>query len=590
MTQENSDTNTKELDSIGGSNGDVNASTNGNTVSNGGSFAELFEQEVANDLDRFHVGNTITATVVRMEKDYVTVDMNFKSQGVIPVEEFKDSKGNLLAKLGDEVEVYIVALENEDNQIVVSYEKAYQKKIWEEVEMLFENDGTISGTVMQKVKGGLQVDIGIPAFLPGSQVDIRPHRNLEKFIGETYEFKVLKITKDKGNIVLSRRALLVSERDSMRSETLKVLSEGVVIEGTVKNITDYGAFIDLGGIDGLLHITDICWSRISHPSDKLSVGQSVAVVVLKYEEDKERVSLGMKQLTEDPWITVNEKYPVGMAVKGRVSNIAEYGVFLEFDDGVEGLLNVSDMSWTKQIRNPGKIYSVGEEVEVAVLSLDNEQQRLNVGVKQLGPNPWMSLHERHPVGSLVEGKVCNIMSFGMFISVEDGIDGLVHVSDFSWTKKVAGEEDIQELYKKGDVVKAKVLDIDPDKERLSLGMKQLEEDPWESLSQRYPSGSKITGKITRISEYGVFVEIEANIEGMVHRSELEVQKDADLEKEFEVGNDITVQVLSFDSEKRQIGLSQKALTGDHKVQDSFSDDASVGVKFGDLYGDLTGDK
>lgn len=588
MTQENSDTNASEIEGIGGSNGDGSASTNGK--SSGESFAELFEQEVANDLDRFHVGNTITATVVRIEKDYVTVDMNFKSQGVIPIEEFKDSKGNLLAKLGDDVEVYIVALENEDNQIVVSYEKAYQKKIWEEVEKLFENNGTISGTVMQKVKGGLQVDIGIPAFLPGSQVDIRPHRNLEKFIGETYEFKVLKITKDKGNIVLSRRALLVSERDSMRSETLKVLSEGVVIEGSVKNITDYGAFIDLGGIDGLLHITDICWSRINHPSDKLSVGQSVAVVVLKYEEDKERVSLGMKQLTEDPWITVNEKYPVGMAVKGKVSNIAEYGVFLEFDDGVEGLLNVSDMSWTKQIRNPGKIYSVGEEVEVQVLGLDNEQQRLNVGVKQLGPNPWMSLHERHPVGSLVEGKVCNIMSFGMFIAVEDGIDGLVHVSDFSWTKKVAGEEDIQELYKKGDVVKATVLDIDPDKERLSLGIKQLEEDPWESLSQRYPSGSKITGKITRISEYGVFVEIEENIEGMVHRSELEVEKDADLEKEFEAGKEITVQVLSFDSEKRQIGLSQKALTGDHKVQDSFSDDASVGVKFGDLYSDLTGDK
>ncbi|MCL4151458.1 UNVERIFIED_CONTAM: hypothetical protein GTU68_004367, partial [Idotea baltica] len=438
-----------------------------------------------------------------MEKDYITVDMNFKSQGVVPKEEFQNSKGEMSVKLGDEVDVYIVAIENEDNQIVVSYEKAAQKRIWEEVESLFENDGTITGTVIQKVKGGLHVDIGIPAFLPGSQVDIRPHRNLEKFIGETYEYKILKITKDKGNIVLSRRALLVSERDSMRSETLKVLSEGVVIEGTVKNITDYGAFIDLGGIDGLLHITDIGWGRINHPSDKLSVGQTVAVVVLKYDQEKERVSLGMKQLTDDPWITVSEKYPMGGTVKGKVSNVAEYGVFLEFDDGVDGLLNVSDMSWTKQIRNPGKIYSTGDELEVVILSIDNDQQRLNVGVKQLGPNPWMSLHERHAVGSIIEGKVCNIMSFGMFISVEDGIDGLVHVSDFSWTKKVTGEEDIQELYKKGTDVKAIVLDIDPDKERLSLGIKQLSEDPWESLTQRYPSGSKITGKITRLSEYGV---------------------------------------------------------------------------------------
>ncbi|MCB0337407.1 MAG: S1 RNA-binding domain-containing protein, partial [Bdellovibrionales bacterium] len=356
--------------------------------SESGSFASEFEKYMEGYFDELSPGNIIKGTVVAVEKDFVTVDIKFKSFGVVPTSQFMDRDGKIDAKEGDVLDVMIVALENETNQVVLSREKAVQKKIWGEVEDIFKNDGTIVGRVIQKVKGGLHVDIGIPAFLPGSQIDIRPHRNLDKFLGEEFEFKVLKITKDKGNIVLSRRILLMSERSQLRSETLKVLSEGVVMEGTVKNITEYGAFIDLGGIDGLLHITDISWGRINHPSEKLSVGQSVPVVVLKYDEEKERVSLGMKQLKDDPWLTVHERFPVGGKVSGKIVNLTEYGAFVQLEEGIEGLIHVSEMSWTKKVRNPSKMFTEGEEIEAVILGIDTEQQRINLGIKQLTPNPW----------------------------------------------------------------------------------------------------------------------------------------------------------------------------------------------------------
>jgi len=550
-----------------------------------GSFASEFEKYLNSScFDQLKIGNIVTGTVTAVDKEAVSVDIGFKSNGIIRSAEFADVDGKVSVKCGDKVDVMIVALENEANQIVLSREKAYQKKIWDAVEAAFKNDEILHGRVVQKVKGGLQVDIGIPAFLPGSQIDIRPHRNLDKFLGEEFDFKVLKITKDKGNIVLSRRAVLMSERDQLRSETLKVLSEGVVIEGSVKNITDYGAFIDLGGIDGLLHITDISWGRVNHPSEKLSVGQVVHVVVLKYDQEKERVSLGMKQLTEDPWGTVHERYPVGGKVQGKVVNTTDYGVFLELEEGIEGLVHVSDMSWTKKVRNPSKVYAEGTMLEAVVLGIDTDQQRINLGLKQLTPNPWFTLHERHAIGSKVHGRVRSIVDFGIFIGVEDGIDGLVHVSDFSWTRKIKDPKEIQELYKKGDEVDAVVLDIDVENERLSLGIKQLEADPWDTIAQRYPVGSKIKGKVTSTADFGVFVEVEEGVEGLIHTSQLGIEKDQNVADVFKVGDAIEPEVTNIDRDERRISLSLRFSAQRDEVDagSEFIEDKVAPVTFGDL--------
>ena len=461
---------------------------NTDSMSSAGSFASEFETLVKKQVDSIKLGNIVTGTVVNIGKEMVTIDIGFKSEGVVPTQQFQGIDGKIDVKVGDETEVFILQLENEQGQVVLAREKAMQKRVWEHVEQTFAEGALVTGKVMQKVKGGLQVDIGIPAFLPGSQVDIRPHRNLDKFLGEVYDFKVLKITKDKGNIVVSRRAVLLSERSQLREETLKVIQEGVVMEGTVKNITDYGVFIDLGGIDGLLHITDISWGRVNHPAEKLNVGDKVPVVVLKYDEENERVSLGMKQLKEDPWLHVDERYPIGSRVVGKVFSIVDYGAFVELEDGVEGLIHVSDMSWTKKSKHPSKIVSEKQMVEVQVLGIDHQERRISLGMKQLTTNPWNELAKLHPVGSIVTGKVRSITEFGIFVGIEDGIDGLVHVSDFSWTKRIKEPKEISELYKKGTEITAKVLEIDVENERLSLGIKQLEADPWENISMRYPVG------------------------------------------------------------------------------------------------------
>ena len=551
-----------------------------------GSFASEFQKLLASSLDNLRPGKVVTGRVVDIGREVVTVDIGFKSDGVVPVSQFADQEGAVSVKIGEKVDVYIFALENEFGQVVLSKERADQKKIWEKVEDTFKTGSTISGKVVQKVKGGLQVDIGIPAFLPGSQIDIRPHRNLDKFLDQYYDFKVLKITRDKGNIVLSRRAVLMSERDSLRQETLKVLQEGVVMEGVVKNVTEYGAFVDLGGIDGLLHITDIAWGHINHPSEKLTVGQTVPVVVLKYDSERERVSLGMKQLSADPWTTVHERYPVGGRVKGLISSLTDYGAFLKLEDGIEGLIHISEMSWTKKPKHPSKLLAEGQEVEAVILGVDAEQQKVKLGLKQLMPNPWEELQFRHPKGSKVKGPVRSITDFGIFIGVEDGIDGLVHVSDFSWTKRVKDPKEIQDIFKKGEEIEAVVLDIDPVNERLSLSIKHLTADPWETISQRYPVNAKVRGKVKWIAEFGVFIEIEDGIEGLIHNSQLGVERGSEAAAMFKVGDPVEAEVTNIDREERRISLSIRAMKR-REEKDSlaeFMDDSSSGaaVTFGDL--------
>lgn len=552
-------------------------------ASSAGSFASEFEKFVGEHLDNLKAGSIVTGTVTSVGKEVVHVDINFKSSGVIPVSQFTDLDGKINVAVGERVEVFIVALENEKEQVVLSRERAVQKQVWDRIENIFAEDKIVVGRVVQKVKGGLQVDIGIPAFLPGSQIDVRPHRNLDKFIGEDFEFKVLKITRDKGNIVLSRRAVLMSEREELRSATLEVLEEGVVMEGTVKNITEYGAFIDLGGIDGLLHITDMSWGRVGHPSEKLSVGEPIQVVILKYDQERQRVSLGMKQLLEDPWKTVAERYPVGGEVEGTVVNLTDYGAFIALEDGVEGLVHVSDMSWTKKVRNPSKIVSEGEKVVAVVLGIDTEQQRIHLGLKQLTPNPWHTLHERHPIGSKVSGKVRSIMDFGIFVGVEDGIDGLVHVSDFSWTRKIKDPKEIHDIFKKGDDVEALVLDIDVENERLSLGVKQLLEDPWETIAQRYPVGSRVQGSVTSLADFGVFVEIEEGIEGLIHNSQLDLPKGQEASEVYKPGEQLESEVTNIDREERRISLSVKAIRNkeDADTLSTFTEE-STAVTFGDI--------
>lgn len=552
--------------------------------SSSGSFASEFERLLNEKFDKLKPGKIVSGTIVGVNKEMVTVDIGFKSDGVVPSSQFTNAEGAITAKVGDKVDVYIISLENEAGQVLLSKERADQQKIWNNVEEVFKKNGLISGRVVQKVKGGLQVDIGIPAFLPGSQIDIRPHRNLDKFIDQNFEFKVLKITRDKGNIVLSRRAVLMSERDTLRAETLKVLAEGVVMEGVVKNVTDYGAFIDLGGIDGLLHITDISWGRINHPSEKLSIGQTVPVVVLKYDPEKERVSLGMKQLKSDPWQTVHERYPVGGRIKGKVMSLTDYGAFVELEEGVEGLIHVSEMSWTKKVRNPSKMLNAGDYVEAVILGIDQEQQRISLGLKQLMPNPWDELREKHPIGSRVSGKVRSITEFGIFVGVEDGIDGLVHVSDFSWTKRIRDPKEIHDLYRKGDDVEAVVLDIDVANERLSLGIKQLTTDPWDTISQRYPVGTKVEGTISSITDFGIFVEIEEGVEGLIHNSQLGVDRSENVQEMFKIGSKIESEVTNIDREERRISLSIKAIKRRYEKEQmaEFMEDTSTAVTFGDL--------
>jgi small subunit ribosomal protein S1 len=516
------------------------------------SFEEMFESS----MQELNVGDVVVGTIVQVTDDNVVVDVGYKSEGVIPLYEFKDEEGNIDVNVGDEIDVLFERRENESGLIGLSKEKADRQKIWGSL----EEGAVVEGRIVGRIKGGLTVDIGINAFLPGSQVDLRPVRNLEKLLGATFDFKIIKLNKRRGNIVLSRRVLLEEQRESMRSDTLETLSEGQVVEGIVKNLTDYGSFIDLGGIDGLLHITDMSWGRVNHPSDVLAVGEKINIKILKYDRERERVSLGLKQITPDPWLEVDSVYPVDAKVQGKVVSLTDYGAFVELQDGVEGLIHVSEMSWTKRIKHPNKLLTVGDDVETLVLALDIPNRRISLGLKQIEPNPWEVIGEKFPIGTIIEGQVKNITDFGVFIGVDEGIDGLVHISDLSWTKRVKHPS---EIFKKGDTVKAVVLNIDRENERFSLGLKQLTPDPWESIPVKYAPGTIVRGKATSVTDFGVFLEIEEGIEGLIHVSELSQEKVESPKDVANVGDDFEAAVLNVDTVDRKIALSVKQLTS-HK--------------------------
>ena len=529
-----------------------NEQNKGATAGGANEFEAMFEES----LRTVKPGGVVKGRVVGITSTHVLIDVGYKSEGQIPLPEFTDRHGNIQVKVGDDVDVYFDSSEGENGGIVLSRQRAENMKIWEEIEKAYNEGKGIEGHIVGKVKGGFKVDVGVPGFLPGSHVDIRPSRNLDKFIGTTDRFAVLKYNRARGNVVLSRRALLEKERDSLKQEILKVLEEGVILEGTVKNITGYGAFVDLGGIDGILHISDMSWGRINHPSEVVQVGEKIKVVVLKFDPEKERISLGMKQLSPDPWHTVAEKYPAGTRVQGKVISLMDYGAFVELESGIEGLIHISEMSWTKKIAHPSKILQVGQTVEVVVLNVDPSHRRISLGLKQVMANPWEEAKEKYPVGSIIKGPVRNVTDFGIFVGIEEGIDGLVHISDLHWTKKIKHPS---ELYKKGDIVEAKVLGINVENARFSLGVKQLTTDPWKIIADRYPVGSKVKGQVTSVPDFGVFVRIEEGVEGLIHVSQLSTERVEKPSTLFKVGDEVEAEVMNIDPAERKIGLSIRAL-------------------------------
>ncbi len=515
-------------------------------------FSQLFEQS----LQTVKPGEVVRGRVVNIGPEVVTIDIGYKSEGQIPVAEFRSRDGEVTISEGDEVEVFFDSADAEQEGVVLSRAKAEEFRVWHKIEDAFTNNVPIEGSIVGKVKGGLKVDIGVSAFLPGSHVDLRPVRDLDRFIGRREKFAVLKFNRSRANVVVSRRTVLEQERATLREETLKLLEEGVILEGTVKNITDYGAFVDLGGIDGLLHVTDMSWGRVGHPSEMVKTGETVKVVVLKYDAKRERVSLGLKQLIPDPWLTVAERYTVEGRVHGKVVSLADYGAFVELESGVEGLLHVSEMSWTKRITHPSKLLSVGDEVDIVVLDINPDHRRISLGLKQISPNPWELVRMNHPVGSHISGKVKSITDFGVFVEVEDGIDGLAHISDLHWTKKIKHPS---ELFKKGDEVEAVILGVDVANERVSLGIKQAAADPWQTLAERHPIGSRINGKITSVTDFGVFVEVEDGVEGLVHISQLSTERVEKPSALFDVGTEVEAEVIHIDAREHKMGLSIKAL-------------------------------
>jgi len=537
-------------------------------------FGALFEQSLKSPKP----GEVVTGRVVVIGRDSVTIDIGYKSEGHIRLDEFTTRDGTITVEEGDQIDVYFESSDNESGEIVLSRQKAEQFRVWREIEQAFEREGAVDGTIVGKVKGGLKVDIGVAAFLPGSHADLRPSRNLDRYIGQRGRFAILKFNRSRGNVVVSRRAVLERERTQLKSETLKVLEEGVILEGTVKNITDYGAFVDLGGIDGLLHVTDMSWGRVGHPSEVLNVADRVKVVVLKYDPERERVSLGMKQILPDPWTTIGERLPLNARIRGKVVSLTDYGAFVEIERGVEGLIHVSEMSWTKRVTHPSKVLEVGQEVDVQVLDVDPTNRRISLGLKQTEPNPWEMVRIKHPVGSQLKGKIKSITDFGLFVEVEESIDGLVHVSDLHWSKKVKHPS---ELYKKGDDVEAVVLGIDVDNERISLGIKQLTEDPWSQVPRRYPVGTRVKGAVTSLTDFGAFVELEEGVEGLIHVSQLSNERVDKPSSLFKLGDVVEAEVTNVDSREKRIGLSIKALrkSEERDEMDAYMKRESEGVRF-----------
>ena len=512
-------------------------------------FKELYEQS----LQSVQMGGVLNGRVVQINTDSVMVDVGWKTEGYIPARELRDDQGNITINVGDEIEV-LVDRRDQDGNLVLSRDKAAKIKIWDDVKVACEQNTPVKGTVVERVKGGLSVDIGIPAFLPGSQVDIRPVRDLDRYVGQSFLFNVLKYDRKRNNVVLSRRTILEKEREAEKRETLLHIEEGKIVEGVIKNITDYGLFIDLGGIDGLLHVTDISWGRITRPSDHFSKGEKIRVKVLSFDREKERVALGLKQLALNPWETIKDKYPIHSIVEGRVVNLTDYGVFVELETGVEGLIHVSEMFWTREIKHPSKVLSVGQRVQVMILDINTDTKRISLGLKQTTANPWETLKTKYPEGSVIKGVIRNITNFGIFVGVEEGIDGLIHMSDISWKQRVKHPS---EMFKKGQEIEAMVLNIDVEHEKFSLGLKQIEKNPWEELSARYPAGSIVSGKVTNITDFGIFVEIEAGIEGLVHISELSSRRVKSSSELFALGDSVSAVVKNVDSKSRKIRLSIK---------------------------------
>ena len=558
--------------------------TNTQQVAGDDDFAALFEQSIQ-ESPEVKEGSIVKGTVVDIIGDYAVVDIGIKAEGQVPLREFAEEEGDVQVAIGDECEVLLESLEDHNGLVILSKDKARKRKVWDEIQAACEADGIVLGTITARVKGGLSVMLqgGVKAFLPGSQVDLRPVRNLDAFIDQDFDFKIIKFNKKRGNIVLSRRVLLEAERATLKSDTLNRLQENEIVEGVVKNLTDYGAFIDLGGIDGLLHITDMSWGRVNHPSELFQVGDKVKVKVLKFNSDSERVSLGLKQITDDPWINAEERYIPGTVVEGKVVSLKDYGAFIELEEGIEGLVHVSEMSWTRQIKNPKQFLKIGDTVRAVVLDIDVSQNRISLGMKQLEENPYEKVVEKYPPRAVVRGTVRNIADFGVFVELEPGIDGLVHITDLSWTQRVRHPS---ELYKKGDELTAMVLNIDDsgEKPKISLGLKQLEQDPWDRIPYDYPIGKITEVRILKLTDFGAFAEIEPGIEGLIHISEISDERVEDPRAHLEPEQKIRAEIIQMDAKERKIGLSVKSARRQDDLADAqgFVNASDAGATLGDV--------
>ena len=506
-------------------------------------------------LPNFRKGDIVNGTILEIRPQVVLVDIGYKSEGVIPVSEFEDEE----IEVGDQIEVLLESLENDEGLVVLSKEKAAHKQNWDKIVAVYKDGGLVKGKVKSVVKGGLMVNVGVEAFLPGSQVDIIPPKDLNEFVGNVYEFKIVKVNDERKNIVLSRREVIEAERSEQRQRFLETVAIGDRVKGLVKNITDFGAFVDLSGMDGLLHITDMSWGRVNHPSELLHIGQELEVLILDVDRDKERVSLGLKQLSDNPWADIEAKYPIGSQVKGRVTKLLAYGAFVELEKGVEGLVHVSELSWTKRITRPSDVLSLDQEIEAIVLNISVEEQKISLGIRQLDENPWEAIENRFPVGTVISGAVRNLTPYGAFVALEEGIDGMIHVSDMSWTRKINHPS---EVLKKGDVVEARVLNIDKENQRVSLGIKQLETDPWESIDSRFKVGDLVSGTVAKIASFGAFVNLDGDIDGLIHISQLSEEHVERVKDVIKVGDEIKARVIKVDKVERRIGLSIKAVNYD----------------------------
>jgi small subunit ribosomal protein S1 len=526
------------------------------------SFESALENYLNPDFGDLEEGSIVKGEVVRIDDDHILVDVNFKSEGQIPANEFRDASGALCVAVGDKVDVFVARKNEVEGTITLSYEKAKRMQLFDQLEEVQEKNGICKGRITRRIKGGYTVDLGgVEAFLPGSHVDLRPVPDMDALVNQEFEFRVLKINRRRSNVIVSRRVLLEEDRDSKRQDLLGTLAENQVVKGRVKNITEYGVFVDLGGLDGLLHITDMSWKRIRHPKEMVAMGQELELKVLSFDRENQKVSLGLKQLVADPWLDITKKFPAGQRLSGKVTNLVDYGAFVELEPGVEGLVHISEMSWTRKLRHPSQMVKVGEVVDVVILGVDQDKKRISLGMKQVKPNPWELVAEKFPEGTILEGAIKNITEFGIFIGIEDGIDGLIHVSDISWTKKIRHPS---EAYQVGDMVQAKVLVVDQENEKFTLGIKQLTDDPWFCVPDKYPVGSLVEGVITNMTDFGVFVEVEEGIEGLVHVSEISNKKIKSPSELFKEGVSIQAKVIHVSAEERRLGLSIKQLKEDEE--------------------------